>query len=282
MMKENLPLDVKMVAIDLDDTLLNEDLEISQENRSALLAAEEAGTAVVLASGRVKEAMWHYAQQLGMIGREGYMICSNGAQILRTDTGEELVRHTVDIEKALEVYEFVHSKGTPVVVYHGGKIVTDLKTSWVVEDSRLSGLPIALVDDFPRFIRENTPLKLLVQDDVEVIAELVLQLRERWGDSFHIITSKPFFLELLPIGADKGHALQYLSELLGIPREQVMAIGDAHNDVGMIRYAGVGVAVGNAIEEVKRVARVVLDRSHGDHAVAEAVYTYILGEEGCC
>ena len=274
--------DVKLLAIDLDDTLLNEALEISDENRRALVAAEQAGVAVVLASGRAKEAMWRYALQLGMDRREGYMICSNGAMIIRTDTQEEVVRHTVDIEKGLEAYGYVHAQGIPMITYHNGKIVTDLRTAWVEEDSRLSGLPIELVNDFASFMRENTPLKLLIEDDAEVVQRLLPALRERWGEDFHIVTSKPYFLELLPPAADKGHALSYLSDLLDIPSKKIMAIGDAHNDVGMIRFAGIGVAVSNALEEVKAVADIVLDRHHEDHAVAEAVHTYILGSGEYC
>ncbi len=274
--------DVKLLAIDLDDTLLNEALEISVENRRALIAAEKAGVAVVLASGRAKEAMWRYALQLGMDKREGYMVCSNGALIIRTDTQEEVVRHTVNIGKGLEAYQYVHAQGIPMIIYHDGKIVSDLKTPWVEVDSRLSGLPIEIVDDFASFVRENPPLKLLIEDDAKIIQRLLPVLRERWGADFHIVTSKPYFLELLPLSADKGHALRYLSELLEIPSERIMAIGDAHNDVGMIRFAGLGVAVGNALDEVKAAADIVLDRHHEDHAVAHAVHTYILGNAECC
>ncbi len=279
---EHLPKDIRMVAIDLDDTLLRKDLTISEENQRALLAAEEAGVSVVLASGRVKEAMWRYGTQLGMVGHEGYMISSNGCLVLRTDTEEVLIRHTLEVDKALEVYEYSQKVDTPLIVYHEGEIVTDRVNSWVEKDSGLSGLPIRIVEDFPSFLRENPPLKVLMQNEEKIIQNMLPEVRERWSNDFNITLSKPYFLEFLPINADKGHALRHLSELLGISSDQIMAIGDAHNDLGMIRFAGIGVAVGNAVQEVKEAADVVLDTTHEDHAVADAVHTFILKDRDCC
>jgi Cof subfamily protein (haloacid dehalogenase superfamily) len=267
---------IRILAIDLDDTLLHEDLTLTPANRDALRQAEDAGVAVLLASGRVPGSMYRYAKELGMLEREGYMIAGNGTLLIRTDTGEELVRQTLPVEEAAAAFREIHKLGHPVSVYHQDTIYASRDGRWVEEDCRLSGFKKVIVEDFAAFIRESHPLKLLIQDDADIIARLEPQLKERYGDIFHIITSKPFFLELLPKTADKGSALRYLAEYLQIPSSQVMAIGDSINDLGMIRFAGIGVAVGNALPEVKAAASVVLDTHHSDNAVAEAVETYIL------
>lgn len=273
------PRKIRLLAIDLDDTLLMEDLTLSAENREALLAASKAGVSVVLASGRVIESMQKYVEELGFHEKNEYVISGNGTRLLKSDTGEELYKLTIPIEESIEAFRYINSFGYPVTAYDEGVICFSRKGKWVLEDSRLSGFPVRYIDDFPAFIRERNPLKLLVQTDPENVNRLLPDLRERFGDSFNILTSKPFFLELLPKGGDKGHALEFLANKLEIPQEQVMAIGDSHNDLGMIRYAGIGVAVANAGDEIKLAADVVLKETHEEHAVKMVVETYILNQK---
>ncbi len=259
---------VRLIAFDLDDTLLQEDLSISEENRSAIIAAEQAGVTVLLASGRVREAMYHYAEELGMTEREGYIVSGSGTDVIRTDTGEQLLLHTLPVEEATAVCIETVAHGFPVSYYHDGRIISSGDNFWVWENGRLSGMETVIDPDITARLSEDKPQKLVIAGDPDKIPSLEKVLRQQFGDTFHIIISKPFFLEFLPKEADKGHALKFLAEHLGIEQASVVAVGDSMNDLGMITYAGTGVAVGNAVAEIKEAADIVLDETHADHTAA--------------
>ena len=266
---------IQLLAVDLDDTLLTEELTISEANRNALLKAEEMGIRVLLATGRVPESMNKFTAELGMTEREGYIIAGNGTLLIRSDTGEEVFRKTLPINDAIHAFRYLDLHDIPVMVYHGETISASRENRWIDEDCRLSGLRKVIIEDYETFLKENPQLKILIPGEPEEIARLEVVLKKQLGHMFHIIISKPFFLELLPVDADKGKALEYLADNLNIPASRVMSIGDSMNDLGMIEYAGTGVAVGNAIPRIKEAADYVLDKTHNEDAVAEAARLFI-------
>lgn len=270
---------IRLLAVDLDDTLLKEDLTISEENCRALKAAEDAGLMVLLASGRVPEAMSRYAEALDMHRRPGYIISNNGCTIHRSDTGEELYRRSIDGEAAVEFYRRARNAGFPVERYRSNHVCADRENPWTDLDSTLSGLSKLIIPAFKEELRQFPPVKLVIPGEPELIARLRQELDRDFGEDFTIFTSKPYFLEILPGGADKGTALAWLAARLSIPREAVMAIGDSDNDLGMIEWAGVGVAMANANDRVKGTAGYITRASHEHHGVAEAVHRFILSPE---
>ena len=270
---------VKILAVDLDDTLLTEDLTISEPNRKALKRAEDAGVTVLLATGRVPESIYRFTAELGMTNREGYLITGNGTLLTRSDTGEEIFRITLPVKDAVAAFRYLDSKEIPAMVYHGEAIYASRENQWIDEDCRLSGLRKVIIKDYERFLKENPQLKILIPGDPEEIARLEVILKKQLGHRFHIIISKPFFLELLPPDADKGKALEFLANKLNVPSAQVMAIGDSMNDLGMIEYAGIGIAVGNAVLKIKDAANYVIDKTHNEDAVAEAVRLFIFNSK---
>ena len=268
---------VELIAIDLDDTLLRSDLSISAGNALALARARRAGIRVVLASGRNIHSMRRYAQELELLGPGDYMICSNGAEILHSATGRVLDERRLDPALCRQIAEAIEERGFAWQIYEEGMIHVNRPNPWAFEDSRLTGQPTILVEDREEFFSHGL-IKLVVPGEPEAISRLQAQLRSLFGGRAIILTSKPYFLELLPPGADKGSALERLAALLGLDMASTMAVGDAMNDLGMIRAAGYGCAPANAVPEVRAAARYVSELTNEEDAVADLVEALALRE----
>jgi Cof subfamily protein (haloacid dehalogenase superfamily) len=261
---------VDLIAIDLDDTLLRADLSISDGNKRALAEASARGIRVVLASGRNMHSMRAYAGELGLLGPGDYMICSNGAEILHSASGRVLDERRLDPALCREVALAIEEAGFPWQIYEEGIIHVSRPNDWALEDSRLTGQPTILIEDREEFFSRGLT-KFVVPGEAGLIAGLLARLRKRFDGRAIVLTSKPYFLEVLPLGADKGEALVRLAGMLGLPMSGAMAVGDAMNDLGMVRAAGIGCAPANAIPEVRAAARYVSERTNEEDAVADLV-----------
>ena len=263
-------MNVDLIALDLDDTLLRSDLAISEANKRALAMALAAGIRIVLSSGRNVHSMRAYAEELGLLGPDDYMICSNGAEIMHSASGRMLEERRLDPSLCREIADAIEERGFPWQIYEAGMIHVSSPNAWALEDSRLTGQPSILVEDREEFFARGTA-KFVVPGEPDGISRLVVELKELFGERVGVLTSKPYFLELLAPDADKGSALEHLAAMLGVPLERTMAIGDAMNDLGMVRAAGFGCAPANAIPEVKAAARYISSRTNEDDAVADLV-----------
>jgi len=266
---------IQLIAIDLDDTLLNPQLLIHPDNLDAVRRALDAGIQVMLASGRTVESMMPYAVELGMKGRGLPMICANGAEVRDVDSGA-IIRHlTLSREACLSAIETLSGYGLPVQAYDDEGIIVTEHNHWTDRDHLLTGLSIRLASR-PEDIANKPRSKLLSAGSPERVAELAPILRKRFAGMAEIVISKPYFIEILPAGADKGEALAWVAETRGIPRENVMAIGDAGNDIGMITWAGIGCAPSDARPDVAAIARHTSVLPHESGAVAELIERFAL------
>jgi Cof subfamily protein (haloacid dehalogenase superfamily) len=270
---------IQLLALDLDDTLLGHNLEISPRNREALQAAEDRGVRIVLASGRAVMAMERYARELGMFERPGYMISDNGATISSTLPRAELLRHALERPLFLELLKAFDTLDLPVQVYRDSTILVTRDNPVTGVDMKLSGFSRRIVPDMAADLGFD-PNKLVIPGDPEVLPVALQVIRKTFGDRVNAFISKPFFLEVLPVEADKGTALAYVARTLGIPAADVMAMGDAANDLGMIRFAGWGVAMANGTDEVRAAARIVSDATHAEDGVAEIIERWVLDGRG--
>jgi Cof subfamily protein (haloacid dehalogenase superfamily) len=261
---------VDMIAIDLDDTLLRADLSISDANKRAIAEASSRGIRVVLASGRNLHSMRAYADELGLLGPGDYMICSNGAEIVHSSSGRILDERRLEPEFCREIASEIEKRGFPWQIYEEGIIHVSRTNDWAFEDSRLTGQPTILIEDQEEFFSRGL-VKLVVPGEARLIAGLLAELRASFGNRAIVLTSKPYFLEILPLGADKGSALERLAGMLDLPMSGAMAVGDAMNDLGMVRAAGMGCAPANAIPEVRAAARYVSLRTNEEDAVADLI-----------
>jgi len=261
---------VKLIALDLDDTLLRFDLTISEENRQAVQEARAAGIRIVLASGRNTHSMREYVDFLDLDEPDDYLICSNGAEIVESATGALLDERRLPPALCFEIARAIEALGFPWQIYEHGLILVNRPNEWALKDGRLSGLPVILLEDEAEFFEAGL-IKFVIPGDPERIEVLRGELARLLEGRALVLTSKPYFLEILPAEADKGAALERLAAMLGLPMAEVMAVGDAMNDLGMVSRAGYGCAPANADARVKAAARCVSERTNDEDAVADLI-----------
>jgi Cof subfamily protein (haloacid dehalogenase superfamily) len=266
---------IRLLALDLDDTLLRSDLSISYRTRNAIKKAEAAGVTVALASGRTQAAMEQYARLLGMSKQRGYLICNNGTVIQESNTGTVVFETRIPGEMSLKAYDLANAEGFAVQIYEDDIMYVSRTNEFTSYDQKLTGLRQVVVENFRAMVSSGC-YKLLIPGDPMLLAPLESIIRTYLGDEITLFTSKPYFLEILPSRTDKGTALAKVAELLEVPREQVLAIGDSMNDEAMIRWAGMGVAMVNGDERIKNIAALITEKTNDDDGVAEVIEKYIL------
>ncbi|MDR1231649.1 MAG: Cof-type HAD-IIB family hydrolase [Spirochaetaceae bacterium] len=268
----------RLVALDLDDTLLRSDLSISFRTRNAIRRAMQEGVSIVLASGRVPQALDSFAKILGLHKKDGYLICSNGTIITESRTGKVVFETWVPKNAALVAFDLADAEGFPVQLYDDDVMYISRRNEYTSYDEKLTGLRQVVVSNF-RSMVEAGAHKLIIPGDPMILRPLEDIIRTYLGTDISLFTSKPYFLEILPPNIDKGSALAFIAQKLDVPREEVFAIGDSMNDEAMLRWAGCGVAMANSDPRIKNIASLITEHSNDDDGVAEVVERYILGNE---
>jgi Cof subfamily protein (haloacid dehalogenase superfamily) len=268
----------RLVALDLDDTLLRSDLTISFRTRNAIRRVIQEGVSVALASGRVPQALDSFAKILGLHKRDGYLICSNGTIITESRTGKVVYETWVPANAALVAFDLADAEGFPVQLYDDDVMYISRRNEYTSYDEKLTGLRQVVVSNFRSMVEAGVH-KLIVPGDPMILKPLEDIIRTYLGTDISLFTSKPYFLEILPPNVDKGSALAFIAEKLGVPREEVFAIGDSMNDEAMLRWAGCGVAMANSDPRIKSIASMITEHSNDDDGVAEVIERYVLGNE---
>ena len=269
-------LPAKIMAIDLDDTLLREDLTISPYTVQTLQKAAAAGIYVTLCSGRTDNAILPFVRQLEIAGLEQgrFIIAQNGAVIYDLHLRREILYRTVEPEILLEAHEIASSYGLFPEVYNPTTIFTPQDNKWTQVDVGLTGLHMEVVQGFPALLRGHP--KMVIPGEPEVLLRLQDELRENIGSRCVIFISKPYFLEIMPYNCGKGEALQWLCSRLAIPMTEAMPFGDSMNDESMIRLAGLSVAMVNGLDSIKDLARYVTEFTNNQDGLARFVEKYVL------
>lgn len=263
-----------MIVLDLDDTLLRDDLTISPRTKQCLMEAQKAGVKVVLASGRPTSAMLAIAEELHLKENDSYILSFNGAKITSCQTGHEWFSSTLPTETVHQLYEISRRENVWIHTYVKDTIVTEDANPYTDIEGELTKLNINVVDSFIDAVKEPV-VKVLMLKEPAILGKVEVKLQQEFAGSLSVMRSKPFFLEFTEEGVTKGSSLNYLIQQMGISREEVIAIGDSNNDLSMIQFAGLGVAMGNASEEIKKQADFVTDTNMND-GVAKVVEEYIL------
>lgn len=264
----------KMIVLDLDDTLLRDDLTISPRTKNSLMEAQKAGVKVVLASGRPTTAMLPIAEELRLKDYGSFILSFNGAKIHNSQTGEEWFSSTLPVETAHQLYEISRREGVWIHTYVNDAIVTEDVNPYTDIEGNLTKLEIKVVDSFIDTVSKPV-VKALMLKEPEILVKLEAKLKEEFAGKLSVFRSKPFFLEFTEEGVTKGTSLNYLIQKLGLEREEVIAVGDSGNDLSMIEFAGLGVAMGNASDEIKAQADFITDTNMNE-GVAKVVEKFIL------
>lgn len=262
----------KMVAIDVDDTLLEADLQLRDECIEAVEEARRLGVRVVLATGRMFSSVRPYAERLGL---DGYLITYNGG-LVRSLDGETLWHKPVPAESARHLIEVADREGFCLNLYVDDTlIVASLDDERVQYYVGIAGVDAVQVPNLEEALEQGEPTKCLFVGDARRVPDFIERLRADFPE-LQISGSKPRFVEVTRKGIHKEIALEAVAEAYHVPMEAVMAIGDGENDATMIARAGWGVAVANASDGAKRVANIVTEAPRGA-GVCEALRQYVLG-----
>ncbi len=265
----------KLIAIDLDDTLLGSDLKISEGTKDAIRECTRRGIYVTIATGRMLRAALPFAKELEI---SVPIITYNGALIAYPYSREVLYHSPIPLEYARKVVTYASRKGLHLNVYINDKLYAEDGYEEAEIYSRTYNIPLIYVDDLTSSLKEE-PTKLLSIGEPELILDFKKDLEEELGDNLHLTRSKPEYFEIMNNGVSKGHALSFLTQTLGFKRDEIIAIGDSYNDVEMIEFAGVGVAVGNASAYVKERADYIAP-SNEEEGVRWVIKRFILGGDG--
>lgn len=270
-------LDVKLIALDLDDTLLNSERQIDDGNVTALRACAERGKYVVLCSGRAEDAILPFVRRLEIAGKEAgrYLIAINGCSIFDLHTRQQIFCRKVEPEILKRTNEIAKTYGLCSEVYTADTIYYPEYNEWTKLDVDLCGLKGVEVPDYDELL--NQPfVKMLVPGDPELLQKLQAELRAEFGERAVIFTSKPYFLEILPPNCGKGEAVTWLANHIGIPVETTMGFGDSMNDESMIRMCGYGVAMCNGLDEIKAIADYITEKDNNNSGVGDFLQKNVL------
>jgi Cof subfamily protein (haloacid dehalogenase superfamily) len=261
---------IRLIATDMDDTLLDASSSLTERTRCALQKAMDAGCMISLSSGRMTESMLPFAEKIGV---NAPMILYNGALIYDHRTGETLFSNPIPADIALGVAKMIESMGVYLQIYPGEGYYcnrrcahTDRYEASIRVTCQEVGMPVS------EWMHSDM-VKMLAIADPQVIAQMKETLRAAFP-GVNFMTSKPHYLEIVAEGVDKGSTLKVLGELLGLERNEIMAFGDGQNDATMVACAGWGVAMDNACAECKAGAKIIAPANTED-GVAQVIEAYL-------
>lgn len=244
----------KALVLDIDGTLTNSKKEITNNTRQAIWDAVLRGHKVMLASGRPTPGMRRYEEELELARYGGYLLSFNGARIVECRTGEVIYQRNVPQGLLPGLYQFARQRHMGLSVCLGDTVISAFEPDeYIALEAGINGLPIRRVERFVEFVDFDIQ-KCLMTAPGEQAAVYEKELQEQYGQMASIYRSEPYFVEVMPRDVTKASSIEKMLPILGVDRENVICCGDGYNDISMIRYAGVGVAMGNAQPAVKEAA----------------------------
>jgi hypothetical protein len=264
----------KILALDLDGTLTNSKKEITPHTLDVLIKVQQKGIRLVLASGRPIPGIMPLAEQLHLKEYGGYILAFNGGLIIDCASGEPIYQKVLDTSVYKHLYEVGNTQDFRILSYLDDCIACeDIENEYVRYVAQLNKMKLKKLNSFLDEINFPEP-KCLIVGNEEKLAVLEQELVRYYKGKMSIYRSEPFFLEILPLGIDKANRLEYLLNYLGLKKEELMVCGDGYNDLSMIEFAGLGVAMSNAQDVIKEAADYIT-LSNEEDGVAAAVKKFI-------
>lgn len=270
-------LDVKLIAFDLDDTLLTDERKISPRTLAAIQQAAAKGIYIVLCSGRAENGVLPFVRQMNIAGTQQgrYIIAFNGASIYDLHLRNQIYTDTVDNSVLDFVYKEAKSRDLPCVVYEPSIVYSWIDSDWARMDAELCNLKFVIKDDFEQFLKGGFP-KMLVPGEPEKVKALKDFLSEKLEGKADVFISKPFFLEVMSHGVGKGPSILRLADKLGISHSQTMCFGDSMNDESMMRCCEHSVAMSNGLDYVKDLCKYNTRYDNNNDGIADFLEQFVL------
>jgi Cof subfamily protein (haloacid dehalogenase superfamily) len=267
----------KLIAVDMDGTLLREDKTISKETLRAIQKAKAKGVKIVLSTGRPVDGINRYLNELDLMREGDYAIAFNGALVQSTKTKEVIAQTLMSLEDVSYLYDISKNLNVNIHVLTEDSCITPKWSTYSQLEKDINNIPLEIVD-FNNLDVNTTIVKIMMVDEPEVLSKAIDKLPKEVYEKYSVLRSSPYFLEFLDKKVNKGYGVELLAKKLGIKREEVICIGDAGNDIHMIQFAGLGVAMGNAFPEVKEVADYIT-LSNEENGVAHVIDKFVLKDE---
>ncbi len=267
-------MDKKIIFLDLDGTLTNDEKKITPKTKEALMDIQKRGHIVALASGRPTPGMGFIAKELELEKYGGYVMSFNGGKIINWKTKETVFENTLDRKYLPDLIRYARQNNLGLITYDNkqGLVATRVDPYVMLETVKINRIP-AFLTDVVKYVDYN-PNKCLYTVDPEFSEYHEKRLAEKFGDVLSVYRSTDYFIEIVPKGIDKAASIKVLIDKLNIPHENTIACGDGFNDLSMIKYAAVGVAMENAVDAVKESADYIT-ASNNDDGIAKVVEKFI-------
>ena len=258
----------KLIAMDLDGTLNNDQKVITEKTKAALMAAQRKGIRLALASARPSPGLYKERDILRLQDHGGILMSYNGGRIVDAATGQALFETAMDLDEARAVLRKLEELPVTPILDDGVQFyVTDrkgFKVDYECRNNNMVCLEVGNLADFLTF----APIKILMSVQPEALAQVQKQIAAFLPESLTVVQTAAFYLEVIPRAINKGQGIRDICKTLGITQAEVIAFGDAENDIPMLSAAGMGVAMGNATEAVKAAADMVTLTNNEDGIAA--------------
>ncbi len=267
---------IKLIAIDMDGTLLNPQHSITPRVKEAIRLARNKGVYIVLATGRPFIGVQRYLLELDLLQEEQYCISYNGALVQRTINGDCVAETSLSFNDYFYFEQLSRELGVHFQALDKNFLYTANKdiSEYTIHEASLTGIPLRYraVDEMDPHL---TFPKVMMIDHPQVLDTAIAGLPKDARRQYTILKSAPYYLEILNKQVNKGSGVRTLTEKLGLSVDEVMAIGDQENDLAMLTYAGTGVAMGNGIDAVKTISQFVT-KTNAEDGVAWAIEKFVL------
>lgn len=265
----------QMLVLDIDGTLTTSEKKISPATLEALLEIQKKGCKVVLASGRPTAGIRSFARELCLEEFGNYILSFNGARIINCKTNQVIYEKTLPASVIPALYEEAVNNGLGLLSYENDTAIAGTRVDTYMErEARLNGIPLKKAEDFVSYL--SFPVnKCLMTGEPDDLVQIEQRLKKKFRGLLNIYRSEPFFLEIMPQHVDKADSLQKLLNSLGLTNEQMICCGDGFNDISMIEYAGLGVAMANAQDMVKSSADYITG-SNDEDGILTVIREFIL------
>lgn len=266
------PVKYKLVALDLDGTLLGEELLLRPRVLSAVAKMRESGVQGCIVTGRMYRAALPFVRQLQFTAP---VVCYQGAAVIDPQTDDVLQDLPLPNAQALRLEEYARNNGLHIQLYANDRYYCQERNRYSDLYAKISGVEPVVVPSLSRQFETWDATKACIIAEPEIVAQRLPQVRELCGDRAYVTRSIPWFIEVMNSEVNKGKSLEIVARYLDVPMEQVLAVGDSWNDVPLLQAAGFGVAMGSAPRELMEVADAVVADVEND-GVAEAVERFVV------
>lgn len=269
-------MDYKMVFLDLDNTLLSSDLSISDENLNAIRRASKNGVKIVICTGRGVFAVKNILEQLEIDLENCYTICLNGGAFYKGYPPELVKENVFDSHNAAIVYEMAYKYGVDIQIYRDNTLMVEKINERIQKYIDRHTANYIVIDSILNY--DGKISKILLNGSHDTLVKVQKDISKKIDGKLNCFFTSDEYLEFTGIGITKGEAMIELANSLGIDIKETIAVGDSFNDMSMIKTAGLGVAVRNAVDELKKEANYITKNTNDESAVAEVINRYIFGE----